>query len=35
LKLAADWPKLICNRNPTYEKTAKLHLPPYQNAEIQ
>ncbi len=30
LKLAADLPKLICNRFLTYQTTAKLHLPPYQ-----
>ncbi len=30
MKLAADLPKLICDRYPTYQNTAKLHLPPYQ-----
>jgi hypothetical protein len=30
LKLAADLPKLIFDRYPTYQNTAKLHLPHYQ-----
>ncbi len=30
LKLAADLPKLTCDRYPTYKNTAKLHLSPYQ-----
>jgi hypothetical protein len=30
LKLAAGLPKLICDRYPTNQNTAKLHLPAYQ-----
>jgi hypothetical protein len=30
LKLAADLPKLFCNRYPTYQCTVTKHLPPYQ-----
>jgi hypothetical protein len=29
-KLAADLPKLICNRYPTYQYPATVHLPHYQ-----